>query len=276
MTDTAVYLYAVTESRHAALPRLAGVSGSPVRVVEHAGLAAVVSTVPLSEYGERALRENLENLAWLEATARAHHAVVRAVAALAPTAPVRLATVFHDDRRVGELLAERQPGIRQALSRVAGRAEWGVKVYGTAQVGPLSRTGDEGSRPGTAYLRRRGAQRRGREDAARSLADRAEQAHDRLASHAIACHRHRLQDRRLSRHDGVMALNAAYLIEDSHAFAEAAAELATRWDDMRVEVTGPWPAYSFTTIEERERAVLEEGERTALEEREGTTLEERK
>ncbi|MDP4502067.1 GvpL/GvpF family gas vesicle protein [Nonomuraea turcica] len=270
MTDTAVYLYAVTNARDPVVGEVAGVSGSRVRVVEHSGLTAVVSTVPLPEYGERALRENLEDLAWLEAIARAHDAVVRTVAGRGPTAPVRLATVFHDDRRVKELLEERRGGIERALSRVAGRSEWGVKVYGTAptgspaddhQAGQSPRDVPEGAfspaqrpGPGVAYLRRRGAQRRRREDATQALAGRAEQVHARLAPHAIASHRHRLQDRRLSGHDGVMVLNAAYLIEDPHAFREAAADLAARWDDVRVEVTGPWPAYSFTTIDGEERA----------------------
>ncbi|MGP3956719.1 GvpL/GvpF family gas vesicle protein [Nonomuraea sp. 3N208] len=267
MTDTAVYLYAVTNARHPVAGEVAGVSGSPVRMVSHSGLAAVVSTVPLSEYGEQALRENLEDLGWLESVARTHHAVVRTVAELGPTAPVRLATVFHDDGRVRELLEERRAGIKHALSRVTGRSEWGIKVYGTAPTGspandhqasPSPPTVPEAAfsraqrpGPGVAYLRRRSAQRRQREDVTQALAGRAEQVHARLAPHAIASHRHRLQDRRLSGHDGVMVLNAAYLIEDPHAFTEAAADVAAQWGDVRIEVTGPWPAYSFTTIEER-------------------------
>src|SRR5262245_51269756 len=108
VTGTAVYLYAVTRGPDRPVPAgLTGVSGTPVRTVEHAGLTAVVSSVPLAEYGADALRDNLEDLVWLERTARAHHAVVMAVAQVAATAPVRLTTIFHDGRRVAGLLDDR-------------------------------------------------------------------------------------------------------------------------------------------------------------------------
>ncbi|GAA3541766.1 hypothetical protein GCM10022419_022330 [Nonomuraea rosea] len=122
--------------------------GVGTRTVEHDGLAAVVSTVPLSEYGERALRENLEDLGWLEATARGHHTAVDALARLRTTAPGRLATVFHDDQRVSDLLNARQDEIRRALSQVEGRTEWGIKMYGTPY--RMIRRGTRRTRPGRA------------------------------------------------------------------------------------------------------------------------------
>ena len=40
-------------------------------------LAALLSPVPLAEYGDERLREHLEDISWLERTARAHEAVRR-------------------------------------------------------------------------------------------------------------------------------------------------------------------------------------------------------
>jgi hypothetical protein len=81
-TDTATYLYAITSATGdltlADLKGLTGVGGGPVRSVVHEDLLALVGTVPQEAFGEAALRRNLEDLAWLEATARAHHAVVDA------------------------------------------------------------------------------------------------------------------------------------------------------------------------------------------------------
>ncbi|MGW4502371.1 GvpL/GvpF family gas vesicle protein [Micromonospora sp. NPDC004336] len=74
--DTGVWLHGVVREADAALlAATAGMDGAPVRAVRAAGLAAVVSAAPLSEYGEDALRRNLEELAWLERAARAHHVV---------------------------------------------------------------------------------------------------------------------------------------------------------------------------------------------------------
>src|SRR5262249_6608748 len=91
------YLYAVSRGLP---PRdvagVAGLGGAPLDVVEHRGLAVLVSSVDLEEYGEEGLRRNLEDLAWLEATARGHDEVVRFAAARGATAPMRLVTICLD------------------------------------------------------------------------------------------------------------------------------------------------------------------------------------
>ena len=255
MTGTAVYLYAVTRGPDRPVPEgLTGVSGTPVRTVEHAGLAAVVSSVPLAEYGADALRDNLEDLVWLEQTARAHHAVVVAVAQAAATAPVRLTTIFHDGHRVAGLLDDRGDQIRHALARVAGHAEWGVKVYGdSARPSPEPEPEPiTAGRPGTAYLRQRNRQRRGAEQAARQLAAHTGRIHDTLAAHATAVHTHRHQDPRLSGHSGIMLSNTAYLVahRERVGFTAAAEQLGAAVTGVEVEVTGPWPAYSFATLQD--------------------------
>ena len=55
------------------------------------GLTAIVGDVGDRDYGEAALRRHLEDLDWLARTARAHHAVLAAVAERGPVVPMRLA-----------------------------------------------------------------------------------------------------------------------------------------------------------------------------------------
>ena len=157
--DTAVYLYGVARNLDpAALGDAAGVAGAPVRGIVAGGLTALVSTVRLEEYGEAALRANLEDLAWLESTARAHHDVVDRAAHSAPTAPVRIATLYRDDARVAEVLADQGERFVALLDRITGRSEWGVKAYASPETlrgdpPPAQGAGDPlipvgGSRPG--------------------------------------------------------------------------------------------------------------------------------
>ncbi|QKG19053.1 GvpL/GvpF family gas vesicle protein [Actinomadura verrucosospora] len=252
----AVYLYGVARGLDpAALDGAAGVGGAPVRTVPAGALTALVSTVRLEEYGEAALRENLEDLAWLEAAARAHHEVVDRAAHAAPTAPVRIATIYRDDARVAQVLAEQGDRFGQALDRVAGRAEWGVKAYAHREAlepaEPAQAAEPAGAGPGagagTAYLRRRQDERRRRADAGRRVSERAREIHDRLAGLAVASRHHPPQDPKLSGRDGVQILNVAYLLEDGDApaFADAARAAGERYAGIEVEVTGPWPPYSF-------------------------------
>ena len=157
-----MYVYGVSrELPGAAMQRVGGVSGAPVQVIEDRGLAAVVSPVSLEEFGEDALRRNLEDLGWLESTARAHHAVVDAASGHAVTVPLGLATVYRSEDRLRTALRDRREEFIEALSRISGRTEWGVKVYADlaeADAGPEEKAGDDAdNRPGTSYLRRRRA-----------------------------------------------------------------------------------------------------------------------
>src|SRR5215472_2043737 len=135
--DTGVWAYAITEDVHLSGPDgelvdlswLTGVGEAKVRTVASDGLTVLVSDVSLAGFGEAALREHLEDLGWLDEVAREHHYVIDAAARLFPLLPVRLATVYSGDAAVCAALTSRCDQLRDALHRVGGRVEWGVKTY---------------------------------------------------------------------------------------------------------------------------------------------------
>ncbi|MGN9810579.1 GvpL/GvpF family gas vesicle protein [Micromonospora sp. BQ11] len=229
-----------------------GLDGTPVHAVRAAGLAAVVSGVPLSGYGEEALRRNLEDLPWLERTARVHHAVVDGLSRAGAVVPARLATVHRDDEHLARVLVERRAELTATLDRLDGREEWGVKGYVVAGATPrveAAPTGGGGA--GAAYLRRRRAQLTAREEGQRISAEAAAGVHEALAGHAVAARRHAPQDRRLSGAASAMVLNGAYLLDRTgvDGFAALLRTIADRHPEIRLEPTGPWPAYSFVVEE---------------------------
>ncbi|GHE42870.1 gas vesicle protein [Streptosporangium violaceochromogenes] len=261
---TGVYLYAVAEEATGAGPvDLTGVEGIPVRTITRAGLVAYVSTVPLDRFGEEPLRRSLEDLDWVEETARAHHGVVEAVAETAPAAPVRLATVYSGDGQVRDLLDRRRDDFRAVLSQIAGRREWGVKAYaGQATSSPggvpaasgaagteRPEKSEEAESPGKAYLRRRQASLRGREERWREAAARADHVHAALAAVAAADRRHRPQDPRLSGRPEWMVLNGAYLVEEGREEEFAAVLDTLRGQGLDLQLTGPWAPYSFIAVD---------------------------
>jgi hypothetical protein len=258
-----VYVYGVIRSLpEGVLKDLRGVSDLPVRLVEQDGLAALASTVSLAEFGEEALRRNLEDLGWLEATARAHHAVVDSTAVYTTVVPLGLVTVYRSEERVREALRDRKEEFTAALERLTGRTEWGVKVYADIRQPEASAPngGEESSAsPGMAYLQRRLTQRNTAEEERRKAVAVAEYIHSRLCDLAVATRLHRPQDPQLSGEQGWMLLNAAYLVDDgrSREFRDAIAHLSRLHAGMRVRFTGPWAPYSFA-VEEPEEASEEE------------------
>jgi hypothetical protein len=257
-----LWVYAVAEHPfEAGLGEVAGLGGTPVRAISAAGLTAVVGDVPLSEFGEVALHRNLEDMGWLEATARAHHRVIEAVAEQVPVIPMQLATVYVGDASVAALLTARQADLRDALQRTSGRQEWGVKAYaaqpaGSAATrepaarasGPPAGSGGPPAGSGAAYLRRRRTELTAQRDARREVAASAEMVHAALSELATEVRLHPPQDEKLSGTRAPMLLNAAYLLEDTRGgdFAAAVTALAERLPNLRLELTGPWPPYSFT------------------------------
>lgn len=255
MTDTGVYLYAVTgEAGRAGPMDLTGVAGTPVRVITRADLVAYVSIVPLDRFGEEPLRHSLEDLDWVEETARAHHRVVEALSETAPTAPVRLATVYSGEEQVRDLLDRRRDDFLVVFSQIAGRREWGVKAYaGQDAPPPAGASGDEalpeGESPGRAYLKRRQASLRGREERWREAAARAEHVHETLAAVAAASRLHRPQDPQLSGRPEWMVLNGAYLVEEGREGEFAAVLDTLRGQGLDLQLTGPWAPYSFIAVD---------------------------
>jgi len=203
--------------------------------------------VDLDEFGEDALRRNLDDLDWLDRTARAHHAVVAALARGHTVVPAGLATVYRDDPGVRAMLDERRGDLEAVLDRLGDRAEWGVKAY--AVPGTEAEPGEPGGeRPGTAYLRRRRARLSAADAWRQRAADGAEATYAALAAVAAEARRHPPQDSRLTGRPEPMVLNGAFLVARAAAddFAGLVAARAADHPELELELTGPWPPYSFT------------------------------
>jgi hypothetical protein len=254
----ASWVYAVVPASTASLPGVTGVADEPVRLVTHGDIAAVTGSVDAADVDEEAWRRRLNDLAWLERAARSHHRVVARYFETAPTVPFRLATVYHDDQRVADMLAHRDRELAHALATIARRAEWGVQAFSPPhrdQHDHPPAVDHAPARPGTAYLMRRRAQRSAAETRRRSAAEAAEEVHAAFQRLAAAAARTPPTHRPAGHpggQEGRMVLNAAYLIDDDRRdeVARATRELGERHPLLRLRVTGPWPAYSFVEIGE--------------------------
>lgn len=246
-----VWLYAVRLGGADRPPAGPGVDGESPRLVVEGPLVAVVGTVREEEFDESALARAMEDLGRIERLARAHHAVIVEAAAAEPTAPLRLATVYRDDEAVAQMLRERAVEFGTVLERVRDRREWGVKVYVDAKPeAPAEEPAASSERPGTSYLLRRRADRdRGAQarERARAVADRLD---DTLAQVAAGSHRMKPHDARLSGREQEMVLNATYLVDTDGEDGFRAALAAVEAEGATVELTGPWPPFSFATLGE--------------------------
>jgi gas vesicle protein GvpL/GvpF len=255
-TGHGLWAYCITRASdpHA----VSGVHGSPVERIEADGLAVLVSRVPLAEFGEDALRRNLNDLDWLERVARDHEAVLEHALEAGTIVPLRICTIFADEEGAAQMLAERRPDLDTALDVLEGREEWGVKLTvdrAALEAAARDRAPDdldqqlEGQGAGGAYMLRRRQERQLRETADRLAGGLAEDVHARLQDWATDAVVNPPQNPELSGHEGDMLLNAAYLVEKAKVerLHELVEELRERHRELgaRIELTGPWPPYNF-------------------------------
>ncbi|MGN6217207.1 MAG: GvpL/GvpF family gas vesicle protein [Solirubrobacterales bacterium] len=251
------YVYGIVEGE-AVLPEdLVGVDGRHVPIpIREGDLTAVASRVDLAEFGEEGLRENLEDVAWLEEKARAHEGVLDGVLAHNTVVPMRLCTIYRGEDQVREMLRQERGGLAESLHHLHGRAEWGAKAIarpGALEQAAMERIGDaeeaDGASSGVQYLNRKRSQGRAREEAGAIAEELAHAIHEPLAELAVEALLNPLQRPEVSGHEGDMLLNGVYLLdeEDVERFRAVAAELGERYREEGVEVgvTGPWPPYNF-------------------------------
>lgn len=256
MVEYGTYVYAV--GRRLSGDQLAGVEGlgdTPVRTIAHRDLIAVVSTVDLAEFGEAALRENLEDIRWVEATARRHHAVVRRVGdATTALAPFRMVTIYRSDDATRDRMEELYAELAVALDRVDGRGEWSVKVYQRTldRSGPKATTSAGGPGAGVAYLERRRAELREREAAVAHQQLLSDELFWDLVPSAAATRRLVPQDQRLSGRSEPMTLNAAFLVDQDRSteFLRLVDDARSKYTSLVIEADGPWPPYSFAVLDQ--------------------------
>jgi len=249
------YVYAVCRPFDAPLQsQITGVGGAPPRLLRHHDLIAVVSEVPERDFAEQPLRAHLEDLDWLTETAHAHQNVIDALTVVTTPLPLRLGTVFHDDSGVRVMLEAREEGFLRTLDRLSGRVEWGVKVYAEPEAEeqppePAKVTS------GRDYLRQRRRSRQAHEEMWEKADRFARRLHETLSECAEDTRLHAPQNSALSGAPGRNVLNAAYLVprRNSEEFVELVDRTKNEEPGLRVELTGPWAAYSFSGEEPGDR-----------------------
>jgi hypothetical protein len=260
-----VYVYAVVDgpAESGLSGELRGVAGATVRVIDEERLRALVSDVPLDQFDDEALRDNLNDLTWLSETAVAHEAVVEAALGVATVVPMRLCTIFRSDAAVREMLVRERAGLEETLDRLRGSSEWGVKVIADARaveeaVGRRSahvrtlRETIEGAGEGAGYLAARQLERLTQGAIHAEIDARTQAIHEALSALATDGRLNPPSNRDLAGYTGDMVLNAAYLVPDARRgeFSALVESLASEHRDfgLTVDLTGPWPPYNFSTM----------------------------
>lgn len=225
-----------------------------LQVVRCADVAAVACAVPLADWTGPAAEERLRDLGWLGPRALRHEAVLEQVMAGAPVLPLRLGCLFSSAALLQGALEQHQAAIRAHLQRVAGHAEWSLKILldrRACEEALLRADPRHAALPaaaGARYLR----ERQLRQEAARAVGPRLAQIEAQVlaALDAALPEAARAPLRALPREpvDGhELARHWALLLSPAGAtrLEQLVAALDPPGAGVLLQLSGPWPPYNF-------------------------------
>jgi len=256
-----VYLYCLLPAEaEVALEGLTAMEAErPVRLLPAGKLQAAVSDVG-EDFAEASLNTRVRDLEWLSPRAVRHHDVIDRLYQQCPELlPLTFGAIFHSEASLRERLLAQERELSGRLDALRGKQEWDLrlsrdeetfreKLSGHSEALRQLETDMAGKPPGTRFLLERKAQNLAAREAQRVGAEIREEVHATLSTDALDAHKDPLLTPAESPRTR-LELRSAYLVEAGGAAKlQATAEaLAARYADLgyRLELTGPWPAFSF-------------------------------
>lgn len=229
-----------------------GIADAKVRTVAFHDFEIVISDLPAESFGEATWAERGEDTSWLAPVAAAHHDVLQHLVEQGDLLPLHLPGIYPGEEALIAALEASRAHLEHAWQLVAGRVEWSLQIFPTSS--PVA-SEEPAPRSGREYLERRRSQQDARDNERGRREVAVSQTHEALARGTAASVVRAPLDAAITGRDEPMLLNSAYLVarDEEQRFLGLAEKLhhhLVATAAMRIEVTGPWPPYSFVVADE--------------------------
>jgi len=237
--------------------------GYPITGIFFNDIQAVVSEVPLSEFGKDVLQVNVEDPIWLEAKVLGHQSVLDTLLHNGTVIPMKFCTIYLSEERVIEVLKEYQDEFLENLDYLVDKQEWGIKVYYDHKIlsEEITNTNERvqgikeeinNKSEGLAYFARKKLEVAISEEIQRCCDHICQNCHDEIAVIAAKSNITHLLGKETTGRMDEMVLNGAYLVsnENLEIFQTKLEAIKSAYSPSGFvfELSGPWPAYNFVTI----------------------------
>ncbi len=267
---TGYYVYAVVWGS-ADLPPLPTISidgATPVLTTAVDDLRVIYSAVPLAEFGQDVIEDNMQDPDWLEAKVLLHQHILDELLALDALVPFKFGTIYRSRERMRDMLTEYATGLRETLAFVAQRKEWGVKLWASRTVlREIALAHDDEVRAaqatldakggGAAYMMQKRMERLLDEGIERQRKEIAHIWNTEIERWAVVSDDTLTQSQQAGEHkDDILIASYVYLVADAElaTFRDTLATLRTRFPGVRYDLTGPWVPYHFVRLGARATA----------------------
>lgn len=255
-----LYVYAIARAAHPRPERVEAINGSDVIDVVTAGqLAAFATPVDDVDFSQGVIDARARDVEWLGAIGYRHQSVMHALMQSGTIIPLRAFTLFASDESLRRHLENERPRFVKLLDRLEGKQEWTLRIEFDPQlwsealvrrVDSLRDLSEEiaAASAGKGFLLRKKLddekKKASREAEQQVMAEIERAVMDKLACDTVA-------ETRQQRSGAFPQINVLLDRDEESRLEELREELGGRYaaDGVTLALTGPWPPYTFATIE---------------------------
>jgi hypothetical protein len=224
-----------------------------------------VKFVSPDEFSEENLKKNLSDLAWIEVKTRDHIRVISGIMRNHTVIPFKFGTIFRSAESLQKFIQEYSSSLAANFHAIQDKEEWAVKIYCDKKV--LNRQMSElsedvkalekqilESSPGKAFLLSRKKNELIEQNIGKLMKINGQKCFEEYKNISHVSRINNLLPREVTEREDDMILNAVFFIDKTKAadFVRIAdlQEGKYRSVGFSFEVTGPWPPFSFVSLEE--------------------------
>ena len=266
MENDLIYVYCILKTAPGQIPDVESLDLKSILVDD---FCAVVKDVSADEFAEENLKKNLQDIQWLEANVRDHIRIIGRIMETGTVIPFKFGTIFNTKPGLETFLRDYSASLDENFQLISGKEEWAVKIYYRRKV--LVDMIDElslesaalekqimASSPGKAFLLQRKKEVLVNNEIERICKAYGQLHYDEFNKLSESTSLNNLLPKELSGREEAMILNAAFLVCKNKVI-----DFRSTVDKLRnkdgnpgfiIEVTGPWPPFSFISVKEKENA----------------------
>ncbi|WP_088228081.1 GvpL/GvpF family gas vesicle protein [Desulfosporosinus sp. FKB] len=251
--DELLYAIGITKTLEKPIS-LFGMEDRPCHLIESGNLSMIVCPVSREEYSEESIHNHMEDMVWVESQARRHEEIILKTMEDRTVIPLPFCTIYRNVDNVKQQLTVNAEKIENDLNHLENHYEMQVKVLVNSQQLLVKLHNDlpySGDQNGGGYFQKLQWEKKLKAEMEQMMNDYGESFYQDLNS--ISTESILLEKSEVAVQDNYLLVFAAhYLISKEHcqewdtklnAFDELTDSLG-----FMVEVSGPWPAYHFSRL----------------------------
>jgi hypothetical protein len=269
-TKELIYLYAFIPTQEYEENKLTDIKGiDPDYSIEFyvfGEITAVACLVKHEDFAEEVLQKKVEDMKWLQEKAYHHHERMNTLHNTYTVIPLKFGTIYEDKNRLEDTLAEHKENIRTVFQNLSSKEEWNIKIF-TDKEAFIKEVKEnspevakkiqeiEGLSKGKQFFEKKKLKDFIEKQADKEIDKYCESIHEQLETFSADTEVKKNWERKLTGRDDDMCWNGAYLfpkdkVEQILQFISEEKDKAEKdGSSFKFEITGPWPAYHFSSFQ---------------------------